>query len=688
MTPMRVKMDSIVDTVLGIISKCVEATIAGDLRPISEKFQDIDDDNCGICMSELFECTGEDGGVVGVREMKCPGSHKFHSQCLRSWLDHSKRGDCPMCRHNFYHSVRNDCDANLAHQVQPCPTAGFKCVWNEAYEQRVAAIKIIGFCKSKSDLPFGEAVASAVLWSLSEDMPQRDDGDDGGDDIFDFVYDHISDALKVLNPHSVWQYCVSLVKALDVAEDDDQFRILFAMRTVSNDEQYCATLATVGCFSILLNCLNMGSLVDWMYYDMVGDIMFNFVLHEELGPGFLIELLESYKAAQNEDVRARFAAVISEIAKTNEDGCIALISGGTCKALIENLMISNKECNHALQTSQKIEMYTYFGDITSAISFLASTLEGCLALVDAGACDALIPTFRIIWMNNDYLPYSGWNCITSNILRFMNSISRHHLGCVTLIAADVCPELITVLKKIGPILTEYRRNVDSKVFSGVYDLKDNVQTIATILSHLVKNRKGQEELIKADACGALVEILKNPDVVLEDEHIYNIKYCMFRIHSNQDGRVIDALVEGLHEANNDCARSRLSIVIAALYVDFGVGRMSVWFNPTHFVSAGPCGALVEAFKMAGSDCTSTRKEIVGAIDNLSRNIKESRSGFVAAGAVGVLKESLKCCAQALCSSKDCAVISITEIISLLGDPESVAVTGDDHPVKKRNTSDV
>jgi hypothetical protein len=85
----------------------------------------------------------------------------------------------------------------------------------------------------------------------------------------------------------------------------------------------------------------------------------------------------------------------------------------------------------------------------------------------------------------------------------MNSISRHHLGCVTLIAADVCPELITVLKKIGPILTEYRRNVDSNVSYVNYNLKslcDNVQTIAAILSHLVKNRKGQEELIKADRC--------------------------------------------------------------------------------------------------------------------------------------------------------------------------------------------
>ncbi len=110
-------------------------------------------------------------------------------------------------------------------------------------------------------------------------------------------------------------------------------------------------------------------------------------------------------------------------------------------------------------------------------------------------------------------------------------------------------------------------------------------------------------------------------------------------------------------------------------------------HTVHFVSAGPCSALVQAFKMAGSDCTGTRKEIVGAIDNLSRNIKESRAGFVAAGAVGVLKESLKCCAQALCCSTDCAVISIADIISLLGDPESVAVTGDDRPVKKPNTSD-
>jgi hypothetical protein len=83
------------------------------------------------------------------------------------------------------------------------------------------------------------------------------------------------------------------------------------------------------------------------------------------------------------------------------------------------------------------------------------------------------------------------------------------LGCVALIAADVCSELITVLKKIGPILTEYRtvdRNADPNVSPSLNYLESHVQTIAEILSHLVKNRQGQEELKKADACGALVEI--------------------------------------------------------------------------------------------------------------------------------------------------------------------------------------
>jgi hypothetical protein len=601
-----------------------------------------------------------------------------------------------MCRHNFYDSVRKDCETSLEHQVQPCPTAGFKCVWSKTYEQRVAAVKILGFCKSLSNLPFGETVASALLWSLRE----RDDGNNDesfdGDDISEIVDDHISDALEVLNvmnPHSLEQYCESLVKAFhNDAEDNGQFMILFAMRRISGSDHCCATLVSLGCFSILLNSLKMGSLDDCTFgYEMVGDIMFGFFLHEELGPGLFIELIEAYKAAETEYGRERFAIVISEIAKYDE-GCITLISGGACTALIEDLIVSNKECNDALQTSKKIDIYTHYGIITSAISSLASNPDGCLALVGAGACNALIATFRIYWMNNDYLPYPGsiMNLITSNILSFMNSASEHQSGRVALIAADVCPKLITALKKIGPILTEYRtvdRHVDSNVFDSVVHQKRHVQTIAAILSHLVKHRKGQVELIKADACGALVEILKNPDAILEDEHIYYIQYCMFRIHSNQLGRVIDALVEGLHESNNDCARSRLSIVIAALYVDFGVGRMSVHFNPTHFVSAGPCSALVQAFKMSGSDCTRTRKDIVGAVDKLSRNIKESRAGFVAAGAVGVLKESLKFCAQASCSSKDCAVSSIEEIILLLGNPESVAVTGDDRPVKKRNTSD-
>jgi hypothetical protein len=332
-------MDSIVDTVLDIISKCVvafikpsqavESNIPEDVPPVSEKFHDVFDDDCGICLSELLECIGEDGGVIGVREMKCPGSHIFHSNCLKRWLHHSKRGDCPMCRYNFYESVRKDCETNLAHQVQSCPTAGFKCVWSKTYEQQVAAVKIFGFCKSSSNLPFGEAVASALLWSLSRDRPQRDEGDNhenfDGDDISDIVYDHISDALEVLNPHSVWQYCVHLVKGFDVAEYNDQFLILFAMRRISFNQHFCATLVSVGCFSILINSLKMGSLDDFLHYEIVGDIMFRFVLHEELGPGLLIELIEAGKAAET-GVRERFAIVISKIAEINEEGCIALIS--------------------------------------------------------------------------------------------------------------------------------------------------------------------------------------------------------------------------------------------------------------------------------------------------------------------------------------------------------------------------
>ena len=170
-----------------------------------------------------------------------------------------------MCRHNFYDSVRKDCETSLEHQVQPCPTAGFKCVWRKTYEQRVAAVKMLGFCKSLSDWPFGETVASALLWSLRE----RDDGNNDesfdGDDISEIVDDHISDALEVLNdmnPRSLEQHCESLVKAFqNDAEDNDQFMILFAMSKISDSDHCCATLVSLGCFSILLNSLKTDSLV-------------------------------------------------------------------------------------------------------------------------------------------------------------------------------------------------------------------------------------------------------------------------------------------------------------------------------------------------------------------------------------------------------------------------------------------
>ena len=659
------QMDPIADTVLNIISKCVEATIAGDLHQVSEKFQDSDYDHCSICLNELFECTGEDGGVVSVREMKCPGRHKFHSQCLRSWLARSKLGDCPICRHNFYDSVREDCEANLDHQIQPCPNASFKCIWSKTYNQRVSAVKIIEICKSSSDLPFSETIASAFLWSLSEQCDNSDDLDD--DDISALVLPHIWDALEVLAPQSGWAYCASLVKAFDFAlSGASKNLILHGIRAVSTNEDYVVTLVSLGCFSILINCLKM-SHSDWddqchedsYLTDMTAYAMYNFVLHEELGPVLLRELLEAFKVADAEHERQRFAIAISEIAHTNCDvldmaGCIALISGGACTALIEDLKKSNTICNHASLNSKKMDEFCH--DVTFAIFTLASSLDECPAVVDAfvdaSACDALVAALRIFRMNVDVQHATCDMTPACNVLNAMNSISQQHIGRVALVAADAVPELIDVLKKAGPIIAGYQI-AETPDFS--FHWNEQIQETAVILSHLVKTKKGRGELIKSDACGALIEILQNPGVSLHEENLCSIMHYVVCISCVDDGRMINALVEGLHVASNDYARSKFSFVIGRL------ARSSLDPNPVHFITSGSCCALVQAFKMA--DDNGVRTDIVDAIYILLKNVRDSRASLVAAGALGVLKESLE---MGFCSSKVCA---IADVIFVLSEPE-------------------
>jgi hypothetical protein len=681
-------MDSIVDTVLDIISKCIvaasrpdkaeESAVARGTHLFSEISQDAD--TCGICLSELFDCTGEDGAVMSLREVKCPGSHKFHSQCLRSWLDHSKRSDCPMCRHNFYGSVRKDCAADLEHQVQPCPTAGFKCLWIKSYEQRVAAVKILGICKSFSDSPFDETVASALLWSLLEQPQGHDVGNCGGESALGLLVEtHIPSALEVLTPHLLWPYCVSLVKAFDAAAADDRkCRILHVMRTVSSNEECCATLVSAGSFRILLNSLKMdhsehaADQENENFIETIAFAMYNFVLHEELGPGLIHELLEAFKVAETENARQRFAIIISEIALDNcmldTAGSMALISGGACFALIDNLQKSNTICNDVLLASHEIDYWAYYFHITAAIQSLAYSLHGCLAFVDAGACDAFVAALRIFRMN---VEYATCNIIpTCNILNAMNFISEHHIGCVALAAANTCPELIGILNKAGPIIEEYRiAGTPGYGFHWIQQIQDTVM----ILSRLVKIQKGCEELMKIDSCGALVEILQNDHVYLDEKYLESINYYIVRISRVDDGRMINSLVKGLHVASNDCARCRFSAFLGSLAADYR--------EPSHLVSAGACGALVQAFKMTEDD--DARSQIICDMQVFSRSVKESRVAFVAAGAVGMLNEYQKK-KTGLGGSKDCA---IEEILYFLGEPGSLAAADDDCVVKKRNTSD-
>ena len=82
-----------------------------------------------------------------------------------------------------------------------------------------------------------------------------------------------------------------------------------------------------------------------------------------------------------------------------------------------------------------------------------------------------------------------------------------------------------------------------------------------------------------------------------------------------------------------------------------------------FPSKNPNSALVQAFKM--TEDNGVRKDIVDAIDILLKNVRDSRASLVAAGAVGVLKESLE---MGCCSSKVCA---IADVISFLSEPEKV-----------------
>ncbi len=130
---------------------------------------------------------------------------------------------------------------------------------------------------------------------------------------------------------------------------------------------------------------------------------------------------------------------------------------------------------------------------------------------------------------------------------------------------------------------------------------------------------------------------------------------MVRISRFDDGRMIDALVQGLNVASNVYARSRLSFFIGSL------ARSSLNLYPVQFVSSRSCRGLVQAFKMAEDN--DGRKDIIDTIDVLLKNVKESRAALVAAGALGVLKESLE---MGLCSPKDCGIV---DIISVLSEPE-------------------
>ncbi len=268
------------------------------------------------------------------------------------------------------------------------------------------------------------------------------------------------------------------------------------------------------------------SFSDWDSYEddyettMMAYAMCNFVQHEELGPVLLRELLQAFKVAGAEYERQRFAIAISEIAQTNgvlyTAGCIALISGGACTALIEDLKKSNSICNYASLNSQNIDC-TYF-DVTFALLTLAPSLDQCPAFigafVDANACEVLAPAWRIFRMNVDVQQTACNMTPACHVLSAINSISQQHIGRVNLVAADAVPELIGVLKKAGPILEGYQI-VETPDFSFYWN--EQMHKTAVILSDLVKTKKGRV-LIKSDACGALIEFLRNPASLHESIH--------------------------------------------------------------------------------------------------------------------------------------------------------------------------
>ena len=62
----------------------------------TELIEDIDDDPCSICLEEF---------VVPNRIIVLPCEHKFHSDCIKSWI--SQDSSCPICRQRISTSFRN-----------------------------------------------------------------------------------------------------------------------------------------------------------------------------------------------------------------------------------------------------------------------------------------------------------------------------------------------------------------------------------------------------------------------------------------------------------------------------------------------------------------------------------------------------------------------------------------------------
>ncbi|CAO1619036.1 unnamed protein product [Jaminaea pallidilutea] len=64
-------------------------------RP-GDSYGDVQDTTCPICVEDFVE-----GDVI--RELPCPGRHRYHSHCVDEWLlQHSV---CPLCRQDFGRQV-------------------------------------------------------------------------------------------------------------------------------------------------------------------------------------------------------------------------------------------------------------------------------------------------------------------------------------------------------------------------------------------------------------------------------------------------------------------------------------------------------------------------------------------------------------------------------------------------------